>query len=56
MNTSLLSELETRVHPLGGITDIPSQMLLPRDHIKLLSYNIFMRPPPVKNKVDDYKN
>jgi len=24
--------------------------------IKILTYNIFLRPPPVKNNADDYKN
>lgn len=56
MNTTLLAELETRIHPQSGISNIPSQMMLPRNDIKLLSYNIFMRPPPIKNKVDDYKD
>ena len=55
MNTSLLADLETRIHPFSGLANIPSQMYLPRSDIKLLSYNIFMRPPPVKNKADDFK-
>lgn len=24
--------------------------------IKLLTYNIFLRPPPIKTNEDDYKN
>ncbi len=56
MNKLLLSELETRIHPLSGISDIPSQMLLPRNEIRVLTYNLFMRPPLIKNKIDDYKN
>lgn len=55
MNDTLIAELETRIHAMSGLNDIPSQMMLPRTDIKLLTYNIFMRPPLIKNKKDDYK-
>jgi hypothetical protein len=30
--------------------------LCPRNGVRILTYNIFLRPPPVKNNDDDYKN
>lgn len=31
-------------------------MSLPRHQINFLTFNIFMRPPPIKNMRDDYKS
>lgn len=28
----------------------------PTHHIRVWSYNVFLRPPPIKNNNDDYKN
>jgi endonuclease/exonuclease/phosphatase family metal-dependent hydrolase len=33
-----------------------NEKVLKRDHIKLLTYNIFLRPPPVKNNDNDWKD
>lgn len=54
----ILSNFETYFHPLQDIQESYAKDILfvPRQHINLLSYNIFLRPPPVKNNEDDYKN
>jgi endonuclease/exonuclease/phosphatase family metal-dependent hydrolase len=43
---------DIKVKHLDNINDI----LLTRNDIRVLSYNIFLRPPPIKTNEDDYKN
>ncbi len=48
-------------HPLCDIKEdlikeFDNCSLIDRKHIKVLTYNIFLRPPPLKNNEDDYKN
>lgn len=38
------------------IINQPDCTLLKRQNIKILTYNIFLRPPPIKNNEDDYKD
>jgi hypothetical protein len=54
----LLCTFEMFFHPLLTINEkhIKEERILTRNHIKLLTYNIFLRPPPVKNNENDYKN
>ena len=48
------------IHPLLILDDdeskLKSEIILKRKRIKLLTYNIFLRPPPVKNNESDWKN
>jgi endonuclease/exonuclease/phosphatase family metal-dependent hydrolase len=50
----------TFYHPLANIEHgemIEKQdILLPREDIRVLTYNIFLRPPPLKTNEDDYKD
>ena len=51
----------TKYHPLQDIdfSKIDSKVILDKREnkkIKLLSYNIFLRPPPVKNNENDWKD
>jgi len=52
--------LYTLYHPLSNINpDMirdPRDNLCPRKGIRILTYNIFLRPPIVKNNVSDYKD
>ena len=34
----------------------PRDKICPRKGIRLLTYNIFLRPPPLKNNISDYKD
>jgi len=45
-------------HPLMEIRkeNITDQKILHRKNIKVLTYNIFLRPPPVKNNESDWKD
>lgn len=56
METSLLSNT-LQFHRLSSydINNSEQANVLPRDTIKLLTYNFFLRPPPIKNNKDDYK-
>lgn len=46
------------LHPLMEMNRelIKKEVLLKRTSIKLLTYNIFLRPPPVKNNENDWKD
>lgn len=49
----------TFYHPLNKINEKKighMNKLLPRREINLLTYNIFLRPPPVKNNISDHKD
>jgi len=39
------------LNPLHGVTPVTD-----RNHINILTYNIFLRPPPVKNNENDHKD
>ena len=56
----ILDKFETKFHPLQELdfehAEADKLKLLNRSNIKLLNYNIFLRPPPVKNNESDYKN
>lgn len=51
MNSNLL------FHPLikGNLSEMGMYQIINRQGIKLLTYNFFLRPPPVKTNKDDYK-
>ena len=52
--------LYTLYHPLANIDQKmirdPRDKLCPRKSIRILTYNIFLRPPLLKNNLDDYKD
>jgi len=52
--------LFTYYHPLSNINvnkmRDPRDRLCPRKGVKILTYNIFLRPPPLKNNLSDYKD
>lgn len=48
---SPISALSHPLHPLAGV--VPETG---RDHINILTYNIFLRPPPIKNNESDHKD
>jgi hypothetical protein len=54
----LLNKFEMHFHPFMELNKnlIINEKILSRDHIKILSYNIFLRPPPVKNNESDWKD
>jgi hypothetical protein len=54
----LLNKFEMFFHPLMEINKqhIIEEKVLSREHIRILSYNIFLRPPPIKNNENDWKN
>ena len=35
---------------------IDTEMTDKTKNIKLLTYNVFLRPPPIKTNLDDFKN
>ena len=45
-------------HPLMDLRkeNLTNEKILHRKSVKLLTYNIFLRPPPVKNNESDWKN
>jgi len=51
MDYKLLKDISHERHPL--LSDSPT---LDRSHVKLLTYNLFMRPPPVKTNASDFKD
>jgi endonuclease/exonuclease/phosphatase family metal-dependent hydrolase len=53
-----LSHFEMYFHPLMELNQkhILEEKMLPRKTIKVLTYNIFLRPPPVKNNENDWKD
>jgi len=48
------SNIEAFCHPLNPIPGIKN--FVNRNHINVLSYNIFLRPPFIKNNIDDHKD
>lgn len=54
----LLSKFDMYFHPLMDVNskNINDEKMLPRKNIKVLTYNIFLRPPPVKNNENDWKD
>jgi endonuclease/exonuclease/phosphatase family metal-dependent hydrolase len=54
----VLNHIHMLFHPLMELDDqyIDKSSILSRQNIKLLSYNIFIRPPPVKNNENDWKD
>ena len=48
---SSISPFSHHLHPINGV-----QQEVRRREVKILSYNIFLRPPPVKNNKSDHKN
>lgn len=57
MNKPLLST-SFLYHPLFQINPnkIYPDQIIQRSGIKILTYNFFLRPPPIKNNKDDYKD
>lgn len=65
MDHKLLSSISFKQHPFNlpaASNDSAASMtkdlaeVLPRQCIKLLTYNMFMRPPPVKTNASDFKD
>lgn len=54
----LLKQFEMFFHPCMDIQSkhISEEKVLQRSHVKILTYNIFLRPPPVKNNDNDWKD
>lgn len=54
----ILNGLKMNFHPLMELEEnhILKDHMLERKEIKLLTYNIFLRPPPVKNNENDWKD
>jgi endonuclease/exonuclease/phosphatase family metal-dependent hydrolase len=53
-----LSQFDMYFHPLMDINykHFTDEKMLPRKTVKVLTYNIFLRPPPVKNNENDWKD
>jgi endonuclease/exonuclease/phosphatase family metal-dependent hydrolase len=53
-----MNNIQMFFHPLMEIdhNHIDSQSILKRENIRVLTYNIFLRPPPVKNNENDWKD
>ena len=51
-----VENLTMNFHPLMDLKkdNIFNEKILHRKNIKLLTYNIFLRPPPVKNNESDW--
>lgn len=60
MDYEKLDNTSLKYHPLQDIdsSNIDENLILKRENnkIKLLTYNIFLRPPPVKNNENDWKD
>jgi hypothetical protein len=54
----ILIKFDMKYHPLQDLDFqyVKELNFVNRSTIRLLSYNVFLRPPPVKNNEDDYKN
>jgi hypothetical protein len=54
----LLNHFDMYFHPLMELKEkfILSEKVLSRSNIKLLTYNLFLRPPPVHNNENDWKD
>jgi hypothetical protein len=46
--------IEPLSHPLNPIPDV--KKMVKRNHINVLSYNLFLRPPFIKNNLSDHKD
>ena len=44
------------LHSVNELHRSASSSFLERDHIRLLTYNLYMRPPPVKTNASDHKD
>ena len=69
MDPNILKQLSFKYHPLNMPVgykspaqngtkedDLLDGNLVPRRHIRLLTQNMFMRPPPVKTNASDFKD
>ena len=60
MNKNLLETLQFKYHPQtvpAELRDnIPNELVVPRKTVRLLTYNMYMRPPPVKTNESDFKD
>lgn len=54
----LINNIQMFFHPLLEIdrNHVDSKSILNREKIRVLTYNIFLRPPPVKNNDNDWKD
>lgn len=54
----LMNNIQMRFHPLMDLdtTFVKQEQMLNRNNIKLLTYNIFIRPPLIKNNENDWKD
>ena len=54
----ILDKFETKFHPLQELDPKYSEKIkfVKRENIRILCYNIFLRPPPIKNNENDFKN
>jgi endonuclease/exonuclease/phosphatase family metal-dependent hydrolase len=53
-----MNHIHMMFHPLMELdyNHVDKENILPRNKIKLLTYNIFLRPPPIKNNENDWKD
>jgi endonuclease/exonuclease/phosphatase family metal-dependent hydrolase len=53
-----LNKFDMYFHPLCDLNEkfIENEKILNRTKIKVLTYNVFLRPPPVKNNENDWKD
>ena len=53
-----LNSLDMFFHPALNINKkfLHEEKIIQRGHLKILTYNIFIRPPPVKNNENDWKD
>lgn len=53
-----LNSLDMFFHPALNINKkfLHEEKIIQRDHLKILTYNIFIRPPPVKTNENDWKD
>jgi len=53
-----LNQLKMYFHPFMEINKdyIKEEKIIQRNHIKFLTYNIFLRPPLIKNNENDWKD
>lgn len=58
---NLINNNDTYYHPLcelkiNELDKNQNHKILDREDIRILSYNIFLRPPPIKNNDNDWKD
>jgi hypothetical protein len=53
-----LNTLDMFFHPALNINKkyLHEEKIIQREHLKILTYNIFIRPPPVKTNENDWKD